>query len=187
VKDAGNLSRQIGTQWDSASFSADFTADTRGVRDAVSLAFSLGNQWDGAVFSSRLTMDTSALDRAVEHAAAAAQQIRDLLPSSPAKKGPLSKPISWDYIADGLRRSLAGMGATIETAMARVNRALTPGVSAAFSPNGAHLATAPSRGTTVIVNHHNYALSEGDLVRVMRESRQGREAHEWISDGARYS
>jgi TP901 family phage tail tape measure protein len=187
VKDAGNLSRQIGTQWDSASFSADFTADTRGVRDAVSLAFSLGNQWDGAVFSSRLTMDTSALDRAVEHAAAAAQQIRDLLPSSPAKKGPLSKPISWDYIADGLRRSLAGMGATTETAMARVNRALTPGVSAAFSPNGAHLATAPSRGTTVIVNHHNYALSEGDLVRVMRESRQGREAHEWISDGARYS
>jgi hypothetical protein len=36
----------------------------------------------------------------------AAAQIRALMPSSPAKTGPLSKPISWDYITDALARSM---------------------------------------------------------------------------------
>lgn len=57
--------------------------------------FSAGWSWiDRLVFG--MTSNEGALTRYLQH-------IRDLLPSSPAKTGPLSKPVNWDsYLATGL-------------------------------------------------------------------------------------
>jgi len=51
------------------------------------------------------------------------QEISDLLPHSPAKRGPLARPISFGYIADDLERNLDRMAAAASYGMDRVGGA----------------------------------------------------------------
>jgi len=46
---------------------------------------------------------------------AALAYIRSLLPSSPAKRGPLSKPVDWSFLSDGLPNALSSVNAMLAT------------------------------------------------------------------------
>jgi TP901 family phage tail tape measure protein len=113
-----DASNDIGKEWDASVWIANFDGDESDAENAANDAFSKGNDWDGTVFTARFSVDTSPLEAAVAHARDVAQRIRDLMPSSPAKEGPLSDPISFAYIADQVQRDLAGIGGMLTRALA---------------------------------------------------------------------
>jgi hypothetical protein len=109
-----------GSIWQNSTFTATFAANTGPAAIAYTDAMSWGSIWDGTVFTASFSVDTSGITNAVGVARAAAQEISDLLPHSPAKKGPLSKPISFDHIAQAARRDLSGIGTMVAAALSPI-------------------------------------------------------------------
>lgn len=126
-----------GGVWGESTFAATFDIDTGPAALAYTSAFGWGNTWESQVFTARFSIDTSPLQAAYQTALQVAQDIRDIMPSSPAKKGPLSTPISFGYIADELASAMSrlapiadqGLGAAAD----RLGRRL-PALDLAMGP-----------------------------------------------------
>jgi hypothetical protein len=65
--------------------------------------------------------------------AAAAAALRALMPSSPAKTGPLSKPISFDYVLDSLESAMGGMAGVARRGMMDTQRELNRNAGLAYA------------------------------------------------------
>jgi hypothetical protein len=98
---------RLGRDWAQQTFIAHYDLNLRAVTAGYHEAMALGRDWSARTFWARFAIDTSPLWAALGTVRTVAQEIRDLLPSSPAKKGPLSRPVSFAYIAEAVRRDLA--------------------------------------------------------------------------------
>ncbi len=97
----------LGRAWERQRFIAAFGAAIGAVASAYAGAVAIGNAWARQVFTARFSVDLSPLWAALATVQWIAQQISDLLPHSPARSGPLARPISFAYIAEQARRDLA--------------------------------------------------------------------------------
>lgn len=89
--------------FDDANPIATFGGDTGPAAMAFTSAYGWGATFDGTVFEATFSIDTSPVLRAVEVVRTSVQEIRDLLPSSPAKKGPLSGRLpTFSWLADDI-------------------------------------------------------------------------------------
>jgi TP901 family phage tail tape measure protein len=104
----------LGDQIESAYWTATADLDIGPFTIAYTNAFAAGYAWANSVFTATFAIDTSGLWGALAVAQIVAAEISAIMPHSPAKKGPLSKPVSFGFIADAARRDLAGIGASIE-------------------------------------------------------------------------
>jgi hypothetical protein len=142
----------------SQTWTATFDADNGPAAVAYSEAFGWGNVWASQVFTARFSIDTSGLAAAEQAALATAQRIRDILPSSPAKKGPFAGPVpSLNYIADSFKASFSRMEADAERGMANVRSAM--GAGGHGGPGGG--------ADRMTINHPTYHIypETGDLHR----------------------
>ena len=145
----------LGAAWQAATFTSHFDINNGPAAIAYTNAFTWGNVWASQVFTATFSVNLAPIYAAVEVVRWAAQTIADLLPHSPAKKGPLSKPISFAYIADAARRDLRGVGDVVGGSLRGSHRVALAG---------------SGRGHTTI---NNYALKSDELVRMMKMSEAG--------------
>ena len=125
-----------------------------------------------------ITADTSAATTAI-------QDLGDRLPSSPAKKGPLSKEPSFDYVTDAFIASMKEMAAMMDDA----HFALTPQVTtslrgadavAARQVAGMGLAAATGAGAYVDARQI-FLLKPTEYQRLLENASMGGAAFEWIA------
>jgi len=93
--------------WGASSFTGKFDGDTSDAAKKYTDAFTWGDAWNAAVFTASFAIDTSGLIAASNTADAVAAHIAAIMPHSPAREGPLSQPITFDYIGDNFA-SMAG-------------------------------------------------------------------------------
>jgi TP901 family phage tail tape measure protein len=91
-------------------FQATLSADTGPAAIAYTNAFGWGATWAAQTFTARFAIDTSGLWNALAVAQTVAAGIAAVMPHSLAKKGPLSKPIRFNFIEDAARHDLLGLG-----------------------------------------------------------------------------
>lgn len=140
-----------GDAWGKASFSSIFDIDNGPAAAAYSDAFSWGDTWAASSFTATLYLDTSA---ALNSAYAAAQEIDNLLPHSPAKRGPLSRVPDFGYVGDAMLAMSHGLESKMPNPYGR----------------GAMLrAGRPRVGHTVNV----FALKSDEYVRLLRHAEAG--------------
>jgi len=120
VDRASQVSWTLGNAWAASRHVGTFDATYTAVGAAYSTSFVMGNTWAGQVFTARFSIDTSPLDAAYQHALAIAQAVRDIMPSSPAKRGPLAFTPSFAWIANALTNDLSGMPMQTASVMDRV-------------------------------------------------------------------
>jgi hypothetical protein len=113
--------------WAAATFTATLDADNGPAAVAYTDAYGWGETWAGTTFTARFSADVSPLETALVRVRQIAQEISDLLPNSPAKKGPLARPVSFGYIADALSADLGGMPGVTTDLMSRVRNGLDIG------------------------------------------------------------
>jgi hypothetical protein len=80
--------------------------------------------WAGSVFTARFSVDISPLERALTRTREITQELSDMLPRSPARKGPLARPISFNYIGDALKSAMRGMARDAELGMSALTGTL---------------------------------------------------------------
>lgn len=145
-------------------FQATLSADNGPAAIAYTNAFSWGNVWASQVFTATFSINTAPLYAALDVVRFIAGEIAALLPHSPAKKGPLSKPISFAYIADAARRDLKGVTGIVNGALSGSHRVALAG---------------SGRGGTVNV----FALKSDELARLMKQAETGHSfAHSFPRD-----
>ena len=117
----------VGIDWGGSTFTGAFAGNNGGAATAYTDAYSWGNTWDGAVFSARVSVDISGLPYALAVADQVVAHIAAVMPHSPAKEGPLSRPITFDYIGDNfagvagrLKRTAKDNAATVSDALSGV-------------------------------------------------------------------
>lgn len=103
-----------GTVFAAQDFQATLSADNGPAAIAYTNAFGWGATWAAQVFTASFAIDVSGLYAAQAVAYQVAANIAAVMPHSPAKRGPLSKPIRFTFIADAARRDLSGLGNQIE-------------------------------------------------------------------------
>lgn len=157
-----------GDVFSAQTFIADLDFNTTPAAQGYTAAFGWGSVFANQVFTATLNFDTSPVWRAVDDVRNAMQQISDMLPHSPAKKGPLARPISWAYLADELASTMGLMGPLAERGMAGVASALS-GTSGTM-PRLSARATAPAQ-TVVIQNI--YQVTPPELAELMRNAEAG--------------
>jgi hypothetical protein len=85
------------------------------------------------------------------------QELADLMPASPAKTGPLSVPVNWDFIYEGLPEALA----VVERGMA--------GLTGLRNPVGAMAGGGSTVLTVEITNYWDASISSADRAWIRRE------------------
>jgi hypothetical protein len=133
-----------GTTWAGSEYSSAFNINDSDAVAKKSAAFLSGMNWAGSVFTARFSVDISPLETALNRTREIAQEISDLLPRSPAKKGPLARPISFGYIGDALKSAMRGMARDAEVGMAALSGTLNGPVPATGRGRGSQ-----GGGTTV--------------------------------------
>jgi TP901 family phage tail tape measure protein len=109
-----------GTTWAGSIYESMFNINDSDAIAKKTAAFLTGMNWAGSVFTARFSVDLSPLENAVIRTRQIAQEISDLLPNSPAKKGPLARPVSFGYIAENLEANLDRMASAASYGMGRV-------------------------------------------------------------------
>jgi hypothetical protein len=157
-----------GQTFDAQDFQATLSADNSPAAIAYTTAFGWGATWASQVFTASFAIDVSGLYAAQAVAYQVAANIAAVMPHSPAERGPLSKPIHFDFIADAARRDLSGLGDEISGYLSGRGRH-----SLALGGPGRH-------GTQV---GPNYIMKSDDLVRLMRQAESGHSfAHNFHRD-----
>jgi hypothetical protein len=133
-----------GSTWAGSEYSSAFNINDSDAVAKKSAAFLSGMNWAGSVFTARFSVDISPLETALNRTREIAQEISDLLPRSPAKKGPLARPISFGYIGDALKSAMRGMARDAEVGMAALSGTLNGPVPATGRGRGSQ-----GGGTTV--------------------------------------
>lgn len=126
-----------GDTWMASTFSGIFDGDNGPAALKYTDAFLWGDTWAAQTFTARFSVDLGPLETAKTRVAELAQEISDLLPHSPAKRGPLARPISFGYIADDLERNLDRMAAAASYGMDRVGGAFNQRFNNAYAAAGA--------------------------------------------------
>ena len=128
-----------GAAWDAATFTATFAGDNGPAAVAYTDAYGWGDTFAGTTFTATFSVDLSPLENALVRTRQIVAEISALLPHSPAKKGPLARPISFGYIADNLLTTMDRMQRTAESGMDRVSAAMrrADGISAGMAAEGA--------------------------------------------------
>lgn len=112
------------------------------------------------------------LNASLSLVAGAAASLRNLMPSSPAKEGPLSKPISWQYILDDLEDTMGRLPGAARRGMQGTARELGRSGSLAYSARTGSLG-----GGQVVNNHYTViALKSDELQRILKQTEQGARA-----------
>jgi hypothetical protein len=168
VDQASQVSWVLGTTWADSTHEATFTADPSGVDRASAAAWLLGANWDGRVFTASLAVNTDALAAAEARVLQFATTVSNLLPHSPAKVGPLSRPISFSYLAQDLADTMGLMGPIAERGMAGVAGAMS-GTSGILS----RLPVSAGIGRGMTLTQHVYQVTPQELVELMEEARAG--------------
>lgn len=159
--DSGNAAQKFtdamswGNIWGGSAFTAKFAANNGPAATAYTDAFRWGDAWDGTVFTASFAIDVSGLYSALNTAYYVAQAISDIMPHSPAKKGPLSRPITFDYIGDNFAR----MASRVTSMAGGVSSA----VADAFTPNGMPSIPAYANGASFGGNG-GISVTMGDLI-----------------------
>lgn len=112
-----------GDTWASQIFESEFSIDNGPAALKYTDAFMWGETWADTTFTATFSVDISPLERAAQRVIELAGTIDDYLPHSPARKGPLARPISFGYIADDLERNLDRMAMAASYGMNRVSGA----------------------------------------------------------------
>jgi hypothetical protein len=118
--------------WESAIFTATLSADNSNALRAIADA-TMAAQGFAGTYTATLSVNTSG---ALASARAAAQDIADLLPNSPAKKGPLSKVPNFDYIVDAAQSSFNKLGSMSEQSLSAFGGSFGAGARGAASGGG---------------------------------------------------
>jgi hypothetical protein len=108
--------------------------------------------------------------------AAAAAALRALMPSSPAKRGPLSKPISFEYVNDALAAAMGGMVRTARRGMYDTQQELNRNASLAYS---SRYGSGGGPNVTIIT------LEPGRWAEYLRKADRGNTAYSQISSRSR--
>jgi TP901 family phage tail tape measure protein len=108
--------------------------------------------------------------------AAAAAALRALMPSSPAKRGPLSKPISFEYVNDALAAAMGGMVRTARRGMYDTQQELNRNAGLAYS---GRYGSGSGQNVTIIT------LEPGRWAEYLRKADRGNTAYSQISSRSR--
>lgn len=135
-----------GTTWAGSVYESMFDIDAADAETRKNDAFLWGTNWAGSIFTARFSADLSPLESALGRVREIAQEISDLLPNSPAKKGPLARPVSFSYVAENLEATLDRMAGAAYRGMGRLGSAFD---STIFGPSLA-AGNANGGGNTVI-------------------------------------
>jgi hypothetical protein len=154
-----------GKAWSDEVFRSTFDGDNGPAALKYTDAFSWGTIWSEQTFTARFSVDLGPLEAARIRVAELAGEISDLLPRSPAKRGPLARPISFAYIGDAMRSAMRSMARDAETGMAALTGTLSGPMPA--------IARAPreGRGNTTIVNVAT--LRSDEWMEVLRKVERG--------------
>jgi hypothetical protein len=128
-----------GTTWAGSIYESAFTINDADAVTKKDAAFLSGMNWAGSVFTAKFSVDISPLETALTRTREIAQEISDLLPRSPARKGPLARPISFGYIGDAMKSAMRGMARDAELGMSALTGTLagpTPTAGRARSGGG---------------------------------------------------
>lgn len=154
-----------GDTWALAVFMSTFDIDNGPAAVKYTDAFGWGDTWAAQTFTARFSVDLSPLEAAAQRAVQLAQIISDHMPHSPARKGPLKEPISFQYISDDFNAMADAIAARarssadiIAGSLAGPRRTSTPDV------------TMPTQRT--VVNNY-FALTAEDLGRLQQEAQNG--------------
>jgi len=128
-------------------------------------AFGWGETWAAQTFTARFSVDLSPLEAAARRAIQLAQIISDHMPRSPAKKGPLKDPISFQYIADDFNSVADSIAARARDSAGLIAGAMT-GPRQASTPD----VTLPASRS---VNNYFFALTGEDLTRLQQQAQSG--------------
>jgi TP901 family phage tail tape measure protein len=156
-----------GTTWAGAEYTSAFNINDEDAIAKKTSAFLSGMNWAGSVFTATFAINMGPMETALTRTRQIAQEISDLLPNSPAKKGPLARPVSFGYIADNLEANLDRMAAATYRGMDRVGSAFGSSI------NGPGLGVAGAAGssgntTVIFVTPDSEQFSE-----IAREARRG--------------
>jgi hypothetical protein len=131
-----------GTTWAGSVYRSAFDINDSDAVSKKNNAFLYGMNWAGSVFTASFSVNLGPLEAAKIRVAELAAEISDLLPRSPAKKGPLARPISFGYIGDALKSAMRGMARDAEVGMSALTGTLAGPVPVAAR-------TRPAGGTTI--------------------------------------
>jgi hypothetical protein len=131
-----------GKTWADETFQSIFAIDNGPAALKYTDAFTWGEAWAGTTFTARFSVDLGPLEAAKIRVAEIAGEISDLLPRSPAKRGPLARPIKFDYIGDALKSAMRGMARDAEVGMSALTGTLAGPVPLAARAR-------PTGGTTI--------------------------------------
>lgn len=175
---AGALS--YGQAWQGTSFTGFFDGDNSSVGDQWKGAVSYGADWAGRVFTASFSIDTTGIANAVTAVDAAVAHIASVLPHSPAEKGPLSRPISFAYIADNLAGVSTRLRGLANDSAASLANAFsnTPNLASQLGANSVAPAGSGGGGVTVI----QYSLKADEYATLLQNAQQGADANNWIRD-----
>jgi hypothetical protein len=146
-----------GTTYAAQTFTAIYSGDDGPAAAAYTEAFGWGSIWASQVFTASFSVDVSGLWAAAATADAVAAHIAAVMPHSPAKEGPLSRPISFQYIADDAERMAGRVYGSLD-------RALSVGRHQVGVRGGR------SRGGNITVNN---VLKSKELIRWIQNSEEG--------------
>ena len=123
-----------GETWAAQTFTSIFDINNGPAAVAYTDAYGWGATFAGTTFTATFSVDLSPLENALVRTRQIVAEISALLPHSPAKKGPLARPISFGYIADNLLATMGRMESAAERGMDSVSAAFrrADGVSASL-------------------------------------------------------
>jgi hypothetical protein len=131
-----------GKAWSDEVFRSTFDGDNGPAALKYTDAFTWGTIWSEQTFTARFSVDLGPLEAARIRVAELAGEISDLLPRSPAKRGPLARPISFAYIGDAMRSAMRSMARDAEVGMSALTGTLAGPVPLAARAR-------PTGGTTI--------------------------------------
>jgi hypothetical protein len=162
--------------WDTAAYEAAILADASDASSDIAEAIRLGNAFAGT-YTATLTADISPVRAAVQEAA-------DLLPSSPAKKGPLSKDADFGYVVEAFVAAMNEIGALADDERLTIGSAVRDSVRAnetALAARGIGGSAASGLAGTYVDARQFYALKTDEYARLLSEAERGAGAHDWIA------
>jgi hypothetical protein len=173
-----------GNIWGGSKFTATFAANNGPAATAYTDAFRWGDAWDRAVFTASFSVDVSGLLYASAVADSVAAHIAAVMPHSPAKEGPLHRPITFDYIADNMAATAKRlrMYANASANVLADAFGTSPNVAGQFAAAQVNTGAGAAGGATIINQQNFTALHSDEFVALLQKAEQGGAAHAFINN-----
>jgi TP901 family phage tail tape measure protein len=155
-----------GLTWAGAVYESDFNINSIDATNKANTAFMSGFNWAGSLFTATFSVNISPLETALVRVREIAQEISDVMPHSPARKGPLREEISFQYIADNFGSVADQLALHAQASAATVAGSF----DRAYNAQPTMGVRAPA---SAVHNTFNYAVTAEDLARLQKKSEQG--------------